>query len=61
MLARIKLHCSQEQFEDLHEDLDKVRSTSSSVKVSKDALRALLMDHAALLQRYEGRDEDVQS
>jgi hypothetical protein len=53
MLKRNQLHCSQEQFEELHEDLAKVRSTSSTVKVSKDALRALLMDHSNLLQRFD--------
>ena len=43
--------CTQDQFENLHESLDKVKSTSTTVKVSKDALRNLLMDHAMLIDR----------
>lgn len=38
---------SQEQFEQLHRDLDKVKRTSETVKVSKEALRCILLDHAA--------------
>jgi hypothetical protein len=42
----MNMKTTQEQFEGLHEALDKVRSTSSTVKVDKEALRALLYDHA---------------
>lgn len=52
-----KDYCSQEQFEGLHAELDKVRSTSATVKVSKDALRALLMDHANLQRIKEGNSD----
>lgn len=45
---RIDLKCSQEQFEKLHEDLDKTRKTSETVKVSRAALAALLIDHGQL-------------
>jgi hypothetical protein len=45
--------CSQAQFDALHEALDKVRSTSTTVKVDKAALSALLMDHANLLKGAE--------
>lgn len=37
---------TQEEFEQLHRDLDKVRSSSETVKVNKEALRHLLLDHA---------------
>lgn len=40
--------CTQSQFEDLHAELDKVRSTSETVKVNKQALKNLLLDHAEL-------------
>lgn len=37
---------SQEAFEQLHRDLDKVRSTSKTITISKEALRCILLDHA---------------
>lgn len=37
---------SQQAFEQLHRDLDKVRSTSKTVTISKEALRCILLDHA---------------
>ncbi len=40
--------CTQEQFEELHRALDKVRSNSKTVRVPKDALRNLLIDHSEL-------------
>lgn len=47
-MATITETCTQEQFEGIHAALDKVRSTSRTVTVDKDALRALLIDHGAL-------------
>jgi hypothetical protein len=47
---RTKLECSDEQFDGLHEALDKVRSTSTTVKVDKEALGALLRDQVRLLK-----------
>lgn len=44
----ITLTCSQEQFEKIHEDLDKTRRTSETVKVDRAALMALLIDHGTL-------------
>jgi hypothetical protein len=43
-------HCTQEQFEDLHQSVDKTRSTSTTVRVNKQALVNLLMDHSDLLK-----------
>lgn len=44
----IALTCSQEQFEKIHEDLDKTRRTSETVKVDRAALMALMIDHGRL-------------
>lgn len=44
----IALKCSQEQFEKIHEDLDKTRRTSETVKINRAALQALLIDHGRL-------------
>ena len=41
--------CTQEQFEALHEALDKVRKNSKSVRVDKQALTNLLQDHSKAL------------
>jgi len=41
-----EFHTTQEQFEGLHKDLDKTRATSKTVKVSREALQNILMDHA---------------
>lgn len=48
--TRPRLGMTQKQFDGLHAELDKVRSTSATVKVDKDALAALLRDYAALLE-----------
>lgn len=49
-MTRLKLETTQDQFHRLHEALDKVRSTSKTVTVDKDALTALLLDHQRLLK-----------
>lgn len=49
----VDFKCSQEQFESIHEALDKTRSNSKSVKVDKQALTNLLIDHTHLVQHYE--------
>lgn len=45
---KIELKCSQEQFEKIHEDLDKTRRTSETVRLDRAALQALLIDHGVL-------------
>lgn len=45
----IKLKTTDEQFEGLHRDLDKTRRTSETVKVSRQALTNLLLDHGQAL------------
>lgn len=47
------LTCSQDQFESLHEAVDKTRSTAATVKLPKAAIVALLMDHAKLVDMAE--------
>lgn len=46
-------------FEALHAALDKVRSTSRTVTVDKDALRLLLADHSACLTAMGRRARDA--
>ena len=45
------LTCSQEQFESVHEAVDKSRS--KSVKVDKATMMALLIDHSRLIEHVE--------
>lgn len=45
-----KLHTATAEFESLWECLDKVRSTSQSVRVDKQALIHVLMDHASMFE-----------
>jgi len=47
------LECTQEQFEDIHESVTRTRSNSKTVKVDKQALVNLLIDHSTLLQEKE--------
>ena len=42
------LELSQAEFESLHADLERTRQTSTTVKVSREALRKLLSDHSKL-------------
>jgi len=43
------LACTQEQFEGLHAALDHTRRSTQTIKVSREALSNLLMDHSELL------------
>lgn len=45
---RISEACSQEQFELIHAQLEKTRRSSDTVKVDRQALQNLLIDHAQL-------------
>lgn len=47
-MATFKETCTQEQFEKIHEQLDQTRRTSTTVKVDRAALAALLIDHGQL-------------
>ncbi len=49
----IKTELTQEQFESLHEDLDKVRGTTPTVRVDKVSLQTLLRDYSRLIDRLE--------
>ena len=49
MSKPLQLVCTQDHFESLHADLDRVRSTSATVKVSKAALTKLRLDHSRLI------------
>lgn len=53
MSRPIRLECDREQYHALHVALDKVRKNSRTVTVSKDALAALLRDHARILARLQ--------
>ena len=49
----VTLELPIEQFEGLHQALDKVRSTSRTVTVDKVALTGLLMDYSRLINLLE--------
>ena len=50
-----RVKTTMEQFEALHEANDKTRSTSKTVKVSKEALTNILLDHSMMFGELEGR------
>ncbi len=50
----IKHITTTEEFEGLHNALDKVRSTSKTITVSKAALTHLLMDHSNMTHKLDG-------
>lgn len=58
MIEKITLHSTQEEFESLHYELDKVRSTSKTVRVSKSALHNILMDHSLLINKLKDKGID---
>ena len=47
------LECSQEAFEAVHRCVDATRATSTTVRVPKEALEALLRDHGVLLRYHK--------
>lgn len=53
-MKKTKLDCTDAQFHAIHEALDKTRSTSETVKVSRAALAALLVDHSKLIDIHKG-------
>jgi hypothetical protein len=46
---RVDFDTTQDQFEGIHKSLDRVRSTSKTVTVDRQALANLLIDHGKLL------------
>lgn len=54
----IKTELAQEQFEGLHEDLDRVRGTTPTVRVDKAALATLLRDYSRLIDRLEKLEKE---
>lgn len=55
-MHKLKLETSTDQMDDLHRAADKARK-GGKVKVERDALMALLIDHGRLLKVHEGRVE----
>lgn len=47
----VKLKTTEEQFNGLHEAADKARKSSEFVKVNRQALINLLMDHGEVLSK----------
>jgi hypothetical protein len=47
-MANFKETCTTEQFDTLHDILDKTRKNSEYVKVPREAFAALLIDHGQL-------------
>jgi hypothetical protein len=56
-VSKIKLECSNDQFHDLHDALEHTRQSSRTVKVSKEALAAMLRDQAKLIGLHRGELE----
>jgi hypothetical protein len=54
----IRLTLPLSGFETLHDSVAKVRSTSKSVSVNVEALRALLSDHSVCLTALKGRTRE---
>lgn len=52
-IHQIKFNCTDDQFESIHLALDKTRTTSESVRVDREALTNLLLDHARLVAAQE--------
>lgn len=52
---KITFNCSNDQFELIHQALDKTRSTSESVRVDRQALVNLLLDHSYLVAAQENK------
>lgn len=50
----IKENCTQEQFEGIHQSLDQTRRKAKWVKIDREALAALLVDHGRLQQINKG-------
>ena len=50
---KVTLECSQNEFESIHETLHKARANSKVVKVDKQALVRLLIDHSTILNEIE--------
>jgi hypothetical protein len=46
---KVETICSQEQFENIHSTVSKSRANSKQVKVDKQALINLLIDHSTIL------------
>ena len=59
-MKRLTLTLSQSDFEALHLALDRARKGTTSVKVSRAALSALLADHSKLIRLHEGRLDNVE-
>lgn len=52
-MAEMKLLCTDDEYHALHRDLDRTRQTSETVRVGREALGHLLIDHGRLLARLE--------
>lgn len=51
----LQLQTTTDQFHGLHASLEKTRRTSETVKVSREALTKLLIDHSRLLRACDGQ------
>lgn len=58
MTRRVTLDLSLDQFDGLHRQLDKARSTSRTVTVDRQSLASLLVDHSRLLKLLQVEEAD---
>jgi len=57
-MEKYEAKLTEEEFNQLHADIDKTRKSAEFVKVNKQALQRLLMDHSNLWELLEVPDYD---
>ena len=56
----MKIYTSDTDFDALHQAVDKARKNAKEVKVTRQALMNMLMDHANFIGKMETFDETVE-
>jgi len=56
----MKLYTSDEDFDILHQAVDKARKNSKDIKVSRRSLLNVLMDHSHFIAALKQHSEDVE-
>ena len=55
----MELHTTDESFDTLHQAVDKARKNAKDVKVPRQALIGLLMDHSKLINKVYQMGESI--
>ena len=59
-IKKVKLYTSDEDFDLLHLAVDKARKNAKEIKVSRQSLMNMLMDHANFISVVKQHGEDVE-